>query len=295
LEITVVERDAGARLEAMLLAHPDLADHVAITAVDLDFDRPRRGVAARSREMLRTGGVTTVVICFDDDARSIATAMLVRRRLEGRPASVIARTSGTQGLSRLLEDRGATPAGITPFPLLARTCTRAVVEGGTLEQLARATHDDYCTDHPGERFAVPWPDLPAEMRESNRSRAGAIAGELAAVGCYVVPLGGWGDPAVSLTDEEVELLARREHERWLHERVAQGWTYAPARSDSLKQNDKLLPWHDLPAEVQDRNRTDTRRLRELLARTDLEVLRGLAPDVTAGSGSTLGGPVQASS
>jgi hypothetical protein len=100
---------------------------------------------------------------------------------------------------------------------------------------------------------------------------------------------------VSLTDEEVELLARREHERWLHERVAQDWTYAPARSHSLKQNDKLLPWHDLPAEVQDRNRTDTRRLRDQLARTDLEVLRGLAPDVTAGSGSTRGGPVQASS
>jgi hypothetical protein len=64
----------------------------------------------------------------------------------------------------------ATPAGITPFPLLARTRTRAVVEGGTPKQLARAMHDDYCTDRPGERFAVPWPDLPAEMRESNRAR-----------------------------------------------------------------------------------------------------------------------------
>ena len=44
----------------------------------------------------------------------------------------------------------------------------------------------------------------------------------------------------------VELLARNVHDLWAQERLAQGWTYGPARDDSTKQHPCLVPYEQLP-------------------------------------------------
>ena len=44
----------------------------------------------------------------------------------------------------------------------------------------------------------------------------------------------------------IELLARNVHDLWAQERLAQGWTYGPARDDSRKQHPCLVPYEELP-------------------------------------------------
>lgn len=44
----------------------------------------------------------------------------------------------------------------------------------------------------------------------------------------------------------IELLARNVHDLWAQERLAQGWTYGPARDDSKKQHPCLVPYEELP-------------------------------------------------
>jgi hypothetical protein len=44
----------------------------------------------------------------------------------------------------------------------------------------------------------------------------------------------------------IELLARNVHDLWAQERLAQGWTYGPARDDSTKQHPGLVPYEELP-------------------------------------------------
>jgi RyR domain-containing protein len=44
----------------------------------------------------------------------------------------------------------------------------------------------------------------------------------------------------------IELLARNVHDVWAQERLAQGWTYGPARDDSKKQHPCLVPYEQLP-------------------------------------------------
>ena len=86
-------------------------------------------------------------------------------------------------------------------------------------------HADYTDRAVGTPYDVPWDELPPEVQESNRRQADALAAGLAVIGCDLVPLGGWGVAHVELTPDEVELLARREHERWFAERTAAGWRY----------------------------------------------------------------------
>lgn len=272
--ITVIDRDAEARLQAVLLAQPGLAQQAALTAVDIDLDRPGPDAADRLQGALRDG-VTTVAVCFDDDARAVTTALLIRRLLGAQPVEVIARTSGTGGLSLLLGE-GATAAGVTPFPLLARACTREIVEGGAHEQVARAIHDDYTERVEDTPYDVPWDELPAEVQESNRRQADSLSAGLAAIGCDLVPLGGWGVPHVTLSGDEVERLASREHERWREERTAAGWQYGAVRDNTARLNPLLVAWDDLPDDAREQGREAARRIPAVLARGGLEVLR-MAP------------------
>ena len=225
-----------------------------IDAVDIDLDRPGRDASERLRPR-SAQGVTTVAVCFDDDARAVTTALLIRRLLGTAPTQVIARTSGTGGLSLLL-GQGATAAGVTPFPLLERACTQEIVEGGAHEQVARALHADYTDRTAARRTTSPWDELPPDVQESNRRQADALAAALAPIGCDLVPLGGWGVSHVELTPDEVEALAQREHERWRAERAAAGWRYGPQRDNAQRLNPLLVPWEELP---EARRRTAARR------------------------------------
>jgi hypothetical protein len=272
--ITILDRDADARLQAVLLAQPGLTERARIETVDIDLDRPGRDAADRLREALGRG-VTTVAVCFDDDPRSVTTALLVRRLLGSAPTEVIARTSGTGGLSLLL-GQGATAAGVTPFPLLERACTPEIVEGGAHEQVARALHADYEDRTVGTPYDVPWDELPPDVQESNRQAADELAAGLAEIGCDLVPLGGWGTSHVELTPDEVETLARREHQRWFAERTAAGWQYGPERDTARKLNPLLVGWDDLPEAARENGREAARRIPAVLALAGLEVLR-LAP------------------
>lgn len=272
--ITVIDRDADARVQAVLLGQESLAERARIDAVDIDLDRPGRDASERLRAALGRG-VTTIAVCFDDDARAVTTALLIRRLLGARPVEVIARTSGTGGLSLLL-GQGASAAGVTPFPLLERACTREIVEGGAHEQVARAIHADYTDRAVDTPYDVPWDELPPEVQESNRRQADALAEGLAAIHCDLVPLGGWGVPHVELQPDEVELLARREHARWFAERTAAGWRYGPERDNAERLNPLLMAWDDLPPAAQDDGREAARRIPSVLQKAGLEVLR-LAP------------------
>jgi len=37
-----------------------------------------------------------------------------------------------------------------------------------------------------------------------------------------------------------------QHERWMQERLAAGWTYGPVREDHAKKNPLLIPFEELP-------------------------------------------------
>jgi ryanodine receptor 2 len=43
-----------------------------------------------------------------------------------------------------------------------------------------------------------------------------------------------------------ERLAEHTHDVWAAERIAQGWTYGPARDDAAKTHPCLVPYAELP-------------------------------------------------
>lgn len=151
------------------------------------------------------------------------------------------------------------------------------------ERLAQAIHGTYGAVHgdgtqAAARGQVPggagplgsWDELPEEFKESNRAQARQIGERLAVIGCVMVPA---FDPALdfSFDDEEVELLARLEHERWMRERTAQGFEFGPVRGARTRPD--LVPWERLSDETRMKNMQAVRRIPGILALEGFQVLR----------------------
>lgn len=147
------------------------------------------------------------------------------------------------------------------------------------ETLARAIHHDYVLRQ-HERGETPesnpsmveWDELPETLKRSNRDQARHVGVKLAAVGCEIRPLDSRGERH-SFSAEELDLLSRMEHDRWWRDREADGWTLAPETSVDRKTSPYLVPWEDLPAEIQDNDCDTVRSLPGLLAGIGLQVVR----------------------
>lgn len=146
------------------------------------------------------------------------------------------------------------------------------------ETLARTIHENYRAaqagllpaDAPGMQT---WERLREDLRESNRRQADQIPEKLQAAGYGLRPAAG-GEPAPFVfTPEEVEILARMEHDRWLAEKTSAGWRYGVPRNDAQKLHPSLIPWEDLPESEKDKDRQPVRAIPELLAAAGLEISR----------------------
>ena len=97
------------------------------------------------------------------------------------------------------------------------------------------------------------------------------------------------EPAATITVDEANYLdlctswAKREHERWMTDRIGQGWRYGTDFSLRNKTHPLLRPWEDLPAKFRVPNLDEPQALLDLLndqgytviSKTELESLLSL--------------------
>lgn len=192
---------------------------------------------------------------------------------------------------------------------------RYVPAGGLLERLAEAVHVTYCEEMLGQGHAwagspeylaerpplagfagrrparavlpslVDWADLPEHLKEMNRDAARDLPGKLTVLGyvlCQDAPAGG---PAVAIDpkDPRVELLARREHERWLRREVKTGWRYGDPRDDARRLHPCLRPWQELPQDERDKDRQAVTELPRIVEAAGMGMAQiGESGEVTIG-------------
>lgn len=77
----------------------------------------------------------------------------------------------------------------------------------------------------------------------------------------------------SFSDEEVELLAELEHERWSKAMIARGWTYGDSRDDDSKVHPDIVDWEKLPEDRREIDREHVRAIPGLVALLRLRIAR----------------------
>ena len=150
------------------------------------------------------------------------------------------------------------------------------------EPLARSLHSGYVAtatargDTPATNPAmVPWEELHEDLRRATIAQAADVGVKLREIGAIVVPESD-ATPAFAFTDQEIELLAQLEHERWMRPLLARGWVYERSRDGKHKTHPYLVEWADLSEEAREKDRRAVRTLPAVLRDAGFQILR-LAP------------------
>lgn len=186
---------------------------------------------------------------------------------------------------RLLDIRGVFPEGVTFTATTqseqyaaqlrtSRALPRPLAEN--IELIARKIHADYNAKqlerHPDAPLAYPtWEALPDTLKYSNIRQAQGMGSKLARIGCCIVPAG--ETASYALTADEIEYLARCEHDDWVEERRKNGWEFGAEKNVEQKQSPYMVPYDALTEDVKDLDRDTIRNMEPLLRSVGLAIGR----------------------
>jgi hypothetical protein len=284
LKITVVDRDADAKVAQLNERLPRMASVCELRPRQMYLDSAEFERSDFLFGRRRQSDVTGVYVCVGDDAVGLSAALHLRHRLGNRPVPIVVRTTQEGGLTALLGGErgqsGATFGDLSVFGLLDLVCRPDVLLAGQNEVLARAIHANYVSKRRQEGQTaetnpsmVDWQQLSGALKESNRAQAAQIVGRLEAIGCDIAPMTDWDVEPTVFTADDVELLARLEHDRWRKEREAGGWRLAATKDETRKESPYLIPYDDLSEDVKEIDRETVRAVPAFLAEVDFGVVR----------------------
>lgn len=163
-----------------------------------------------------------------------------------------------------------------------RAGTSDVLPADVLDRLAEAIHAAYLADRAAEHRELgsepalrPWSELPEHLRDANRAQAAGYVQHLASLGYAIVPAAAGHEQDLAVVPrEDLERLARAEHDRWVDHKVAQGYRYGVRRVEDgpRRFHPSIVPWEDLPEDVRERDRQPLRRMLAQLSAADMRVV-----------------------
>ncbi|MCX6654359.1 MAG: NAD-binding protein [Candidatus Bathyarchaeota archaeon] len=284
LRITMIDKKAQSKKESLCLRYPQLEKVCELLPIEIDVDSPEFERAAFLFDSHGRSDVSTIFICLGEDLVALTAALKLYQRIRPLEIMTIVRMNVDAGLATLLQgdqDRHESLRNVQAFALLEHTCTPDLIWGGCINEiLARAIHEDYLRNErrKGETpktnpSMVPWEDLPEGLRESNRSQAEHIRVKLEVIDCDLFMTTDWDVPLFEFSQEEVERLAKLEHERFVEERLRAGWKFGIIKDLEKKTNPTLIPWNELSGREKDKDIDAVRGIPAFLARAGFQVYR----------------------
>ena len=153
----------------------------------------------------------------------------------------------------------------------------SVLFGRALEDIAMASHKQYVLTQKTRKDKTdpamqPWDSLMTDLQESNRQQAANIPEKLRVISCKLARKR-YGLAAFSFSDEEIEILAQMEHDRWMNERIRSGWIYGQERYPEKKISPYLVSWDVLSNDIKEFDREAIRVMPTILSNAGFGITR----------------------
>ncbi len=270
LRVTVVDKRADEVRAGFLALYPQFGQ-----VCDVNFIQASARSVEVNEKLVGWAGerecLLTVAVCLDDDSRSLTRALGVAEKLHDDNVAILVRMEEDIGLASLLVCEGACHAlvrRVTAFGQINRVCALERLMSDRQDRIARRMHEAYLTvarhdpnKRPDDEALKDWDQLPESYKDANRHVADHLDVKLRAVGVTT------GQSLTrDFTADEIEILSRMEHARWLAERLLAGWRHGPPPKDERrKTNPNIVPWEQLDEVNKEKDRETVRALRQWLA------------------------------
>jgi hypothetical protein len=143
-----------------------------------------------------------------------------------------------------------------------------VIEQSLEGKIAQAIHKkyvEYMTENEKRSPNVEsWEDITIAFKLSNLNQARSYHEKLALINCELALKDENKANVTSFTDDEVLIMAKQEHQRWIDEKIEEGWVYAPVRDNQKKHHPYITEWDELDEEIQNRDKEPVRNIIEIL-------------------------------
>jgi hypothetical protein len=224
-----------------------------------------------------------VFVCLDGADDALREGLAMAHSLAGKQGRVVVCMRESAPLAGVLSAHSGliddAMGRVNVFGVIQEACVPSDIRDDFTERLARAIHGSYVAMEAAKDMTeatnpsvVPWERLPEELRQSNIAQAAGIGAKLEAIGAVVIPPSA-AAPEFAFTGQEVEFLARMEHDRWMRERAAAGWKYGEQRDNARKLHPDLRDWAYLSDEAKDKDRNAVRTLPATLRGAGFQILR----------------------
>lgn len=292
-KITVVDKNVKAQWRQVLDAHEGIERWIQVETQESSLGEI--GPDEIDRWLNDERKITMTYVCTDDEIANLRIARLLLRSLKeqeqvlgdsagsmvvaleqpgGTVLSEFASQEAEQGRFRLysLSDTGQSDVDMTASEGLLSDFD---------DDRARLFHDAYCKRDAEEcarnssrkpaTFNLPWSKLPETVRNANRRTADHFDVKLRAVGCQVVAA--QDVKAAQLSEGEIELLAKMEHDRWWADRTLDGWTLGEQRDNKRKIHPNMLDYEQLSERVKQLDRDSVNQMFAVFEGEGLRVTR----------------------
>ncbi|GMG87703.1 hypothetical protein MNKW57_20240 [Biformimicrobium ophioploci] len=156
------------------------------------------------------------------------------------------------------------------FETLDRTITQDVIVNDSLDAVARVIHEEYLgADFPGSdaelknASGTAWEDLPRHKRVANQRAADHLDVKLRIIGCArSAAVNDYG--SFVMTDEEIDVLAKVEHQRWMADKYLSGYVCGELRDEVRMSHPDLKSWDMLSEADREKDRQNVRLIPHLL-------------------------------
>jgi len=276
LKVTVLEKGASAVERMFEKAYPQLSHVIDFSVKELNLDN------FDANEFKKLQGDVPVVcsyLCLDEDKFSVSYIRLIIPLMKDK-SHVIICTKNSDNVFSMMPKRYQKQ--IHRFLLFDETCTRKAIVNETVDDLAKAIHNDYIskqkeagTFNPTKKAShQEWNTLSQNFKDQNRSQADNIMIKVRAIGGRLTSQK-TSIPEYHFTGNKdiVELLAMMEHHRWCAHLWLNGWQYGEVRNDANKIHTDLIPYDQLSEPVKQYDRDAIVNLPALLFRLGKKIVK----------------------
>ena len=254
----------------------------------------------------------SIAICYGDESVALEIALRLLPLFALNETRIAVRMSRQTGMAHLLgllraqpakAEAAATPSTadasgeslrlrralsrLHPFGMEERFARLADADAESVENAAQGIHRAYVEltlrhlrEADGDVAAAKanpelqdWSGLSEDLRESNRQQAAHLVFKLRAIGREMVPAEANRPAVEKFTTDELELLAKMEHARWVVERKIAGWTLGERKHIERRESPSLVPWEQLPAAIREYDRAAILRIPALLRAIGKKICR----------------------
>ncbi len=269
-KIVIFDVFAESRIDDFLNRYPTITEYCDIESNTIQSDNPQ--ILNRVLPYTNTqNSLTTIVLCYENKTQNLILGLQFDHAEFNESVNIFISMSDDLTYETFSQN-------IRPYGLASKVCTHEEICGELLDKKAISFHNNYLNKRRKEKdfgkkdADVLWEELSQEYKDSNRKAADHIGVKMRAIGCEIVE----NDdprPEVIISQEELLMLSKLEHNRWNAERSLAGWTYHKTRNNSVRKTPDLITWENLTKEIQEYDINAVLSIPEVLASVGLKVVR----------------------